>query len=74
MNQTPRCPDCQHERGWLTPSLHGYSFQCAACYARSDVRVFCPRAGHRPRVVREGIRYYLVCEACARRELIYQDS
>jgi hypothetical protein len=67
----PSCKHCQHREGQILYGKYGYYFKCAACGGNTAIRFTC-QPGHKPRLRKEGDRFYRECAECGTSSVFHQ--
>lgn len=59
----PACKQCQATAGHILHGKYGYYFKCAGCGGNTAIRFAC-LPGHKPRLRKDGERFYRECGDC----------
>lgn len=65
------CRHCQGVQLSVVYGKYGYYFKCAGCDGNTPIKVSCGRVNHKPRIRKDGLRFFQECAECQTSTLFF---
>lgn len=69
-----RCRACGEKSLTILYGKYGYYFKCSACGGNTPIRLECGGTGHKPRLRKDGNRFFMECPDCRSSDLYFQNQ
>lgn len=74
LSMAPKCKQCAKSAGSIQYGQYGYYFKCGDCGGNTSMKWECGTPGHKPRVRKDGPKFYRECEGCKISVLFHENA